>query len=304
VRLLILGASGDQGQPQVAAAAAAGHTVRAAARDPVRASAQCVGSTAEWVAVDYAAPVTLARAMQDVDVVLANYPSSSFNAAEPLIAAAQLTGRAAHDAGVQRLIFNTSLPVMSEPHGYAAHDVRLTMRSSLAAAGVPLICIQPVVFMNNLLRGWAFPHIADESRFLYPHAESLDVSWICQEDLAALMVSAAERPELAGRCYAVGGPEALRGADVAAALSVAAGRPIRFESQSVEAFCAAMDVLMRTRFSPERVRMIEELGNIYRWYNTGAERPFLVDMAPVLRDLPVSLTRFSDWAARQRWSRE
>jgi hypothetical protein len=29
------------------------------------------------------------------------------------------------------------------------------------------------------------------------------------------------------------------------------------------------------------------------------DKPFFVDMAPVLRDLPVTLTRLEDWAARQ-----
>jgi hypothetical protein len=50
--------------------------------------------------------------------------------------------------------------------------------------------------------------------------------------------------------------------------------------------------------------MICELGNIYRWYNTSAERPFFVDMAPVLRELPVRLTSFAEWSARQRCRRE
>ena len=303
MRVLILGASGDQGFPQIAAATNAGHQVCAATRHPEKMRARWPSPDVQWVTVDYAHPDTLARAMQDVDAVLANYPSSSFNAAAPLLDAAQQTAVAARSAGIRLLVFNTSLPVMDAPRGYAAHDVRLQMRQALGVTGVPLICIQPVVFMDNLLRGWAFPHIADEDRFLYPHDPSLQVSWLCQDDLAALMVAAAERPHLAGQRFAVGGPQPLRGNEVAAALTVAAGRKIRFESQSVEAFCASMEVLMRSRLGPERTRMLEELGNIYRWYNSGIEKPFWVDMAPVLRHLPVTLTSFSDWARRQTWRR-
>jgi len=303
VRVLILGASGDQGFPQIAAAMKAGHQVRAAARQPEKMRARWPSPDVQWVTVDYANPETMVRAMQDVDAVLANYPSSSFNAADPLVDAAEQTAVAARSAGVPLLVFNTSLPVMDEPRGYAAHDVRLQMRKALGATDVPLICIQPVVFMDNLLRGWAFPHIADEDRFLYPHDPALQVSWLCQDDLAALMVAAAERPHLAGQRFAVGGPQPIRGDDVAAALTAAAGRTIRFESQPVEAFCASMELLMRSRLGPERTRMIEELGNIYRWYNSGIEKPFLVDMAPVLRQLPVTLTPFSNWASRQIWRR-
>jgi hypothetical protein len=53
----------------------------------------------------------------------------------------------------------------------------------------------------------------------------------------------------------------------------------------------------------EAARLLEELGRIYRWYNEGAERPFTVDMGPVLEQLPVTLMSFADWAGRQRWSR-
>jgi uncharacterized protein YbjT (DUF2867 family) len=304
MRLLILGASGDQGAAQVQAALAAGHSVKAACRRPPVAEDTPSMAAPEWVPLDYSQPATLAPAMQGMEVVLANFPSSSFNDGPTLVRAAVATGAAAREAGVALIVFNTSLPVMETSRGFAAHDVRLQMREALEASGVPVISLQPVVFMDNLLRGWAFPHIADRDRFVYPHGPNLEVCWICQDDLAALMLAAAARPDLAGRHIAVGGPAPIRGADVAAALAQASGREIHFESQSVEAFCAAMEALMQSRAPEERSRMIRELGNIYRWYNTSAERPFFVDMAPVLRELPVRLTSFVEWSARQRWRRE
>jgi uncharacterized protein YbjT (DUF2867 family) len=304
MRLLILGASGDQGAAQVQAALAAGHSVKAACRRPPLAENVPFTEALEWVPVDYRQPPTLGPAMQGVDVVLANFPSSSFNDGPTLVRAAVATGVAARAADVALIVFNTSLPVMETARGFAAHDIRLQMREALEASGVPVISLQPVVFMDNLLRGWAFPHIADHERFVYPHGPNLEVCWICQDDLAALMLAAAERADLAGRHIAVGGPAPLRGSEVASALSRASGREIRFESQSVEDFCAAMEVLMQSRAPEERTRMVRELGNIYRWYNTSAERPFYVDMAPVLPELPVCLTSFAEWSARQRWRRE
>ena len=47
-------------------------------------------------------------------------------------------------------------------------------------------------------------------------------------------------------------------------------------------------------------RLIGELHRIYTWYNESPEHPFQVDMAPVLRELPVTLTPIAQWAARQR----
>ena len=300
--ILVLGATGDQGRPQVAAARAHGHPVRAAVRRADAAAA--FGAGVETVHVDYRDPSTLSAAMQGVDVVLANYPSSSFNDGEWLIGAAEATGAAARAAGVGLMVFNTSLPQRDRLMGFRAHDVRFLMRSAFEAAGLPTITLAPVVFMGNLLRGWAFPHIAREGRFIYPHRPELEVSWICQEDLAKLALAAAVRPALAGRVIAVGGPAPLRGREVAATLSEASGRAIEFVSQSVPDFCTAMRTQLRAVEPEARERMIGELERIYRWYNESPDRPFRVDMGPVLQELPVTLTSLRVWAARQRWTQE
>lgn len=302
MKVLVLGASGDQGRPQVEAARLAGHSVVAGVRDPAKGAAM-FGPGAVCAAIDYGDRAALVAAMQGVDAVLANFPSSSFNDGEWLIAAAGVVGEAARAAGVQHIVFNTSLPQRDRLLGYRGHDVRFLMRERLAASGVPLTVLCPVVFMGNLLRGWAFPHIADHDRFVYPHGADLEVSWICQEDLAALMLAAAERPELAGRVLMVGGPQALRGADVAATLSEVSGRPIEFVSQSIADFCAAMRAQVKGATEVERERMISELERIYRWYNESPDKPFKVDMQPVLKLLPVRLTPLRDWARRQQWTR-
>jgi uncharacterized protein YbjT (DUF2867 family) len=302
LHVLVLGSTGDQGYPQVAQAVAAGHRVRAAVRDAGRARS-LLGSQVELSPVDYGEPATLGAAMRDVDVVLANYPSSSFNDGGWLLEAAEITGEAARKAGVRLIVFNTSLPQRDRRMDYPAHDIRYQMREALAASGVPVTTLAPVVFMGNLLRGWAFPHIADENRFVYPHRSELEVSWICQEDLAALMLAAAARPALAGSVVNVGGPQLLRGEDVASILSSVTGRTITFTPQPVDDFCAVMRAQLRSRDPAQRESMIEQLRRIYRWYNDSPERPFRVDMRPVLELLPVQLTTFESWARRQRWSR-
>ncbi len=302
LRVLVLGATGDQGQAQVAAARAAGHTVIAAARDLGRAR-QRLGAELECRELDLDTPPTVAAALRGIDVLFANFASSSFHDGKRLVRQAEATARAARMAGVGLVLFNTSMPLRERTIGHPAHDTRLVMVEQFTAAGVPTIVFNPVVFMDNLLRGWARPAIVERGVFEYPHAADLEVSWVCQEDLARLMVAAATRPALAGRRYAVGGPEVLRGADVAERLSVALGRPIRFVSQSVEAFCAAIAPQVAAGGAAERERKLAELASIYRWYNESSERPFRVDMSTTLADLPVRLTSMLEWARRQRWMR-
>jgi hypothetical protein len=47
--------------------------------------------------------------------------------------------------------------------------------------------------------------------------------------------------------------------------------------------------------------LVGELARIYRWYNESPTKPFRVEMGPVLRELPVRLTTFAEWALRQDW---
>ena len=211
---LVLGASGDQGFPQALQLACNGWHVRAAARRLDRlhnaldnACATPVRARIVGVEVDFADAGSLARAMAGVDVVLANYPSSSLHDAGALIAAADATGAAAARAGVSLIVLNTSLPLPAVPLGFAAQDVRMAQRRALRDSGVPTISIQPVVFMDNLLRGWTYPEILAHDCLAYAHAPTLEVAWICLHDLAQLMAAAAARPHLAGRDISVGGPE-------------------------------------------------------------------------------------------------
>jgi uncharacterized protein YbjT (DUF2867 family) len=314
---LVLGASGDQGLPQVVALADRGFQVRAAARDAARLRGAvdaalllssperraALAARIDCIAADHADAASLARACAGCDVVLANYPSSSFHDAAVLEQGAAALATAARTTGVGLIVFNTSLPLPARPQGFRAQDIRFRQRALLRASGVPVISIQPVVYMDNLLRGWVYPGIVDADVFAYPHAPGLEVSWLCQRDLAQLMAAAAQRPALGGRDFNVGGPEVLRGADVACFLSAAAGRTIRFESQTIEAFCTRMRRVFEKSATLDADVLVAELGHVYRWYNESPERPFRIDMASVLAELPVELTTFRDWARGQRWSR-
>lgn len=297
MRVVVFGATGDQGRAQVRALASAGHRPLAVSRGGNHAAV--FGDEVEPVRADFADHDSLARAVAAGDAVFLNLPSTSFQAAAPLVAAAQVIAQAAKAAGSRAIVFNTSLPVPRDRLGFAAQDARHDMRRAVLDAGVPAVVVQPVVFLDNLLKAWAWPSIATTGTIVYPHAETLDVSWICHDDLAALMVAALERPALAGSIFDVGGPDTVRGPELARRLGAAWGRPIAFRSQSIEDFCAGMHAVFERVATLEADRLVGELGRIYRWYNTAPEHPFKVDMGPVLARLPATLTPIAAWAARQ-----
>ena len=298
MRVVVFGATGDQGSAQVRALVAAGHQPVAVSRHPKAWSTG--GQAVELLAADFSDPASLVAACAGADAVFLNLPSTSFQAAEPLVeAAGRIAQAAAASPGTRMLVLNTSLPVPQQRRGFAAQDARHEMRRRIFASGVPAVSIEPVVFLDNLLKGWAWPSIARDRRIVYAHQETLDVSWICHDDLAALMLAALERPHLAGRSFAVGGPETVRLPQLTAKLGRAWNLPLTWQSQSIDDFCQRMRQVFEGRSSLEAERLIGELHRIYTWYNESPERPFCVDMAPVLRELPVQLTPIETWAARQ-----
>ena len=297
MRVAVFSATGDQGIAQVRRLIELGHQAVAISRRPEKAD---LPDGVERVAADYGRHESLRAAMEGADAVLLNLPSTSFQEAAPLIEAAEVIAKAAAESDtVKILVFNTSMPVPGHEMGIAAQDARLEMRRRIFATGVPAIVIQPVVYLDNLLKAWAWPQIARENMIYYPHRETLDVCWICHDDLAKLMVAAAQRPQLAGRIFPVGGPEAIRGPDLARRLGQVWGKPLTFKSMPLETCGEIMADVFRASATLEREVLAREMALKYKWYNDETDRPFFVDMGPVLDALPVSLTSLEDWAARQ-----
>lgn len=297
MKIAVFSATGDQGLAQLRAVIAAGHEAVAISRRPSDAD---LPKGVERVAADYADHDSLRRAMAGADAVLLNLPSTSFQEAGPLIEAAEVIAQAAAQSDrIKTLVFNTSMPLPDHVMGIAAQDARLDMRNRILNSGAPAIIIQPVVYLDNLLKAWAWPWIEKDHLIYYPHAETLDVCWICHDDLASLMVAAAERPHLAGRIFAVGGPEAIRGPDLARRLGRVWDIPLGFKSMALETCGETMANVFRSTATLDRETLAREMALKYAWYNDEKDRPFMVDMGPVLKELPVTLTALEDWAARQ-----
>jgi uncharacterized protein YbjT (DUF2867 family) len=293
--IVVFGATGDQGQAQVRALSRLGRAARAVSRKGNGLDLPHI----ENVAGDFADAASLDRVLKGAKQVMLNVPSTSLVPPAPVVAAVDAVAKAAKRAGVEIIVFNTSLPVPEKKLGFAAQDAKVDMRDILFASGVPSISIEPVVFLDNMLKSWTWPGIAKEGKLVYPHRETLDVSWICHDDIASLMISAMDRPHFAGRRFPVGGPDIVRGPVLAQKLSRAWNMPIRFVSRSVEDFVADVRKVFRDATPEEADRLAYELDRIYRWYNESPDHPFCVEMGPVLKELPAELTPIETWAKRQ-----
>jgi uncharacterized protein YbjT (DUF2867 family) len=245
MRVIIFGASGVQGAHQVPVFAKAGHAVVAVSRNPK--PLEVDGKPIETAAADFGDKDAITKVLKGADIISLNLPSTSFNPSEPILAAAKQIGEIAKASGVKLIVFNTSMPVPEECQEVKAQDDRREMRRLLRESGVPVISIQPVCYVDNLLEGWALPPIRDRQTLVYCHKPDLNVSWICHHDVAQLMLAASQRPDLAGRNIPVGGPETVHLDQVAEKLSKAWGRKLDYECQTVPDFCEKISQTMQGR---------------------------------------------------------
>lgn len=293
-RVTVFGASGVQGAAQVRALVQAGHHPVAVSRNPKPLNID--GKDVETYAADFSDATALEGAVKDAEIIFLNLPSTSFQPAETTIAAANSVGEAAKKtASIKLIVFNTSMPVPDESKNIEAQDDRRVMRESLRGMGLPVISMQPVCFLDNLLEGWAWPPIRDRSTLVYCHKPTLDVSWISLDNLARLMIECISRPDLAGRNFAVGGPETVRLPQLAEKLSKGWEKEIKHEFQTVEDFCEKIGAAMRERSGIEADVLMEQMYRAYRWYNDALEEPFNIDMGPVLKELPAKLVGIEEW---------
>jgi len=298
-KVIVLGAPADQGIPLVAALQARGLAVTAGVRRP-GAMAATVHPDVPEIAADLFDVESLTTAFSGQDALAMHLPFE-FDRVRAATMGRNIAA-AARAAGLRKIVFNTSCFVAERDLDLSAHDGRRDIERAIHDSDVPYVIIEPMVFMDNIIRIWSRPAIVNSGVFAYPAAETLKISWVCLQDVAAYMVSALLHEDLVADRIAVGGPEALVGAEVAERLSVAAGRSVRFQSLSPDEFAARMSELVTGSRDVQPFSIYDGMAKFYRWYNDQPVSPVALDAVPAARLLGVTPTSFADWAKRQDWS--
>ncbi len=298
-KIVVLGAPADQGIPLVGALKARGLSVTAAVRRQGAMAATEHSDVAE-VPADLYDVDSLIAAFRGQDALAMHLPFE-FDRAKAA-AMGRNIAEAARLAGLSKIVFNTSCYVADHDLGLSAHDGRRDIERAIHESGVPYVIIEPMVFMDNIIRIWSRPAIVNSGVFAYPAAPTLKISWVCLEDVAAYMVSGLLHEDLIADRIAVGGPEALVGTDVAARLSEAVGRPVEFQSLSPDEFAARMSELVTGSRDVQPASIYDGMAKFYRWYNDQPVSPVALDAVPAARLLGVTPTPFAEWAKRQDWS--
>jgi uncharacterized protein YbjT (DUF2867 family) len=206
--IAVHGATGSQGAPVAALLTAAGHDVRPLSRANAdlldRASLEAAYAGADAVVLQL--PLVYdARAL-----------TMGHNAA-----------RAAEAAGIGHLVVNASGPFGHEPIGVPFIDAR----HRAASADVPRVTLlQPTTYLENLSAPWS---TVAAGVLAYPRPADAVLQWVATEDVA-LVVARVLEDGLTGRFDLTG--HALSGTQLAAALTVALEREVRYEEITPAAF--------------------------------------------------------------------
>jgi uncharacterized protein YbjT (DUF2867 family) len=299
-KVAVIGASGRQGGAQVRQLAKAGYAVRAISRSPDPFYGEDAPDAVEVMAADLFDAASLRAAFEGVDAVFYTCPLRA-RADRPTIAT--LVGTAAQQAGVKRVVWNTSSWIPDrpgDPHTYAGNTAGI---NALWRTGVGATVFGSVLFMDNLLTNWARPFIINEGRFVYAHRPDLEANWISLDDVARIMIHALDRPDMEGAWMNIGGPERLRPTDVAAKLSRVLGRNIPYEPCTTEEFGRLLAEAYGDQMSAEeKAATIASIGAFYDYNNTAPTRPFEVDYEAMQDRIPIELETMEQWIARQDWS--
>ena len=297
-RVLVIGATGDQGHPLLRCLIKEEFVPVAALRNP-DALKNTEFSNVETVQADLMDMGSMIEAAKSVDAIAAHLPFT-FD-----LAIAETFGKnlaaAASVNEVKKLVFNTSCYVHDTDLGIGGHDGRRRIEAAIIGAGVPYAIFEPKVFMDNFTRVWAKPGVVKNDTLGYPASPGLKVNWISLTDVAAFMVEAIKQTDAPSGCYPIGGPESLTGDEVAERLTQAARRKISFKSLRPDEFAAGMSLLVTGSAEYEADSIYGRMAKFYRWYNIQPTSPLIVDPEPVLSIFPITPTPLLEWAKTIDW---
>lgn len=234
--VLVVGATGTVGAHLPRELLRRGHQVRAFVRDADRA-ARRLGHQVDLAVGDLADRASLDRALDGVRQVFlaaANHPDQVTHENAVIDAAAA--------AGVRRLVklSNQGAQVGSPA---AFWDANARIEEHLRRSGLPWVVLRPSSFLTNLLS--AAPAVRQAGALPVPAGDAA-VTFVDPRDVAAVaaaVLTADATRGHEGRTYVVTGPEALTLDDVAAQLSDAVGRAVRYVPVPDGAAQAAMTAL-------------------------------------------------------------
>lgn len=232
--ILVIGATGPQALPVAERLIEAGYKVRALVRDGARAQGLAEKGMEIFEGdLNDAASVSEAVQGQEGVFLLISFISGVFPQAKNVIDAAV-------EAKVQKLVWNSTGPILNFRTGNPSADLRLDILQALESSGVPFAALQPTTYMENFLIPAIAREVAEKNVLAYPMPDTVTCQWISHLDAAAFAVAAFADGRRDNLNIDICGPEKLSGPEIAERFSRALGRTISFRPMPPEEFAGVI----------------------------------------------------------------
>jgi len=276
--ILVTGATGLNGKELLRVLSASGVAVRTLVRNPAKAEAIAALPHVEIVQGDMARPETLAAALRGVDRAML------ISSSDPMMLDVQTNFiDAARTAGVKHIVkLSGIMPELDSAFRFARMHGEIEKR--LEASGMAFTHLRAGEFMPAYFR--QIPNIAAKGAIFLPMEEariaSIDVGDIAEIAAKVLTGSGHE-----GKTYPLTGPEALTMTEVAAKLSAATGKTIRYVNVPPE---AARQAQLAAGMPPY---LADALFELFAERRNGKEAKIWPDARALLGRRPTSFDEFA-----------
>jgi NAD(P)H dehydrogenase (quinone) len=270
--IAVTGATGGLGGRVARRLAARGARQRLVVRDPGRAP----DLGAEVAVAGYADPAALRSAFAGVDTLFFVSASEAADRVAQHLAVVD----AAADAGVGRVVYTSFLSAAPDATFTLARHHWLT-EEHLRARGLPHTILRDNLYLD------VFPYFVGADGVIRGPAGDGRVGAVARDDIAdaavAVLIDGADH---IGHTYDVTGPEAISLAEIAAELTRASGRPVRYHAETLDEARAS-----RARYGAPDWE-VEGWVTSYAAVATGELSPVTDAVQRLAGHRPMSFTRF------------
>jgi uncharacterized protein YbjT (DUF2867 family) len=282
LKILVVGATGQQGGSVARALLFKGHHVHALTRSKDSLAARSLASKgAKLVQGDLSDKDSIVAALDGMDAVFGVTTPYESGVEDEVQQGINLVD-AAREAGVRHLVFS-SVGRADADTGIPHFDSKFEVEKRLVESDVPYTIIAPVFFMENWLSPWFLPSI-QEGNVAMAMPKDRKLAHISVADIgnfAALIFE--RRNEFLGKRIDIAADN-LSGVEIAQRIGEQTARQLGFFRIPIES--------MREQS--------EDFAKMFEWFD---EEGYNVDTDALRRDFPeVGWTSFNDWLERQDWS--
>ncbi len=289
LNILAYGVNGAQMNAGTQALIDAGHNVRAFTRSPDSAEHwKTLG--ADIVTGDMADVDVLRRASEGQDALFLHVPliidPNDDRSAYGLNAL-----KAAKEAGINRVIWNTGGPIMDPS---SKTDASAILLRTLQDEGFSFLGLTPITYMENLLGSWTIDGLTQDKLF-YPTPAQFKMQWGAAADFGRVADKALQG-ELPNEVIAVGGPAALDGDELANIIAQVLGRNLSFETMEVGEFQRQLSEVA----GPQVGGMIAGMYGGIQANPEQFEPSFIIDADAIESRFDIKLTTLADWVSKHK----